>query len=166
MIKRMLLALGVSFILLGVAACSENSNEGQPLTLSTSQPLMINDDLLAVSLEVLGDVSRETNVIDLRLFNGSDHTIIYGEAFSIEFFDGEAWNHIAVDTKEYIFFNDIGYWVEPETSSYFERRLDIFVPNGLFQSSRYRLRMQVFSEADIPIREHHLHDVVAEFYVE
>ena len=146
--------------LIFIAGCSNDDH----VALVQSSPLRINEALEEIELTVVNDVQWDSRIIDLRLVNKTEHMIIYGESFSIEFFDGGSWQMIPFPDN--MGFNDIGYGVPPGETSYFTRHLDFLFPNGLIQTGQYRLRTHVFNDADIPIREHHLHDLVAEFYVE
>ena len=133
--------------------------------LLQSPALRVNVALNGVELTVVEQVHSDSNVIALRLFNGTEHTITYGASFLIEFLGDEGWQSVQAPT-EYIAFIDIGYQLPPGEVAYFERELALFFPNGFPHSGRYRVRIDLFNDADIPIREDHLHDVVAEFDVE
>lgn len=133
-------------------------------TLIQSSPLRINEGLEEIELTVINDVQWDSGIIELRLVNHTEHMISYGESFSIEFFDGESWQR--VQFPDDVAFVSIGYGLGPGEASYFTRHLNFLLPNGLIQTGQYRLRMHIFNDADIPIRENDLHDLVAEFYVE
>jgi len=151
---------------LSLTACSERSSliNNFNATLTQSLPLRINEDLKAIELTVTSDVQWDSTAISLRLVNNTQHEIIYGESFSIEFFDDDSWK--MVQPPDDIDFITIGYRLAPGESSYLVRHLEWLFPNGLARTGRYRLRTHVFNDADIPIREHHLHDLGAEFYIE
>ena len=135
------------------------------LTLTPSLPLRVNEALKDIELVVVNDVQWDSEFVELRLTNHTEHVIIYGEPFSIEFLYNGEWKTVQF-LQDYVAFVDIGYILEPDEIHYFPRYLSWLFPDGLLRSGQYRFRMHIFNDAEIPIREHHLHDLVAEFYIE
>jgi len=153
------------FIIIG---CNNNSHTALNdfnLTLTQSQPLRINETLEDIELTVINNVQWDSEFIELQLVNHTRHTIIYGEAFTIEFFDGGIWHIISSLKVYYLTFVDIGYILDSGDTDYFTRYLSLRFPDGLI-SGQYRLRMSISNDIDIPNREQHLHDLVTEFYIE
>ncbi|MCL2560380.1 MAG: hypothetical protein FWE07_07805 [Turicibacter sp.] len=160
MFKKFLCLSSLLMVLL-VTACSNDVTGSEDNVQSPA--LRVDEDLINVEFTALNDLEMDASVIALRLFNGTDETIIYGEPFTLERFDEGAWQ--VVPAQDEIFFVDVGYSLPPNESAYFDRHVAIILPNGFTQPGRYRLRMHVFNDANVPIRDEHLHDVVAEFYV-
>jgi len=155
--KKILLVVGLLILSVGFVACDESEN------LNESPVLRVNDDLFGVNLTVVGEINRDSVVINLQLTNETAHSLTYGEPFSIEFYDEGVWRVFPIfEEAEFV---SIGYSLAPNETSNFTRNLEWWFPDGLPYAGRYRLRMDIFNDADIPIREHHLHDLVAEFDV-
>ena len=98
------------------------------------------------------------------MVNPTEHTITYGESFSLEFFYNDEWH--LIQFPDDIAFIAIGYTLLPDGTTDFNRHIAWLFPNGLPYLGLYRFRTHIFNDADIPIRPHHLHDLVAEFYVQ
>jgi hypothetical protein len=143
-------------IVLGLSGC------GSSETLDASQNLRVNESLVDVRLTVMNEVQRDSEQINLELWNDTSFTLTYGEAFAIEFYDEGVWRSFPIFAE----FPSIGYGLEPGSTSALTRHLNWFFPEGLPYAGRYRIRMDIFNDADIPITEDDIHDVVAEFYVE
>ena len=156
-----LLLVCILTLIFFIAGCS---NDDFNATLIQSSPLRINEALEEIELTVINDVQTDSGIIELRLVNKTEHMITYGESFSIEFFDGGSWQMVPFPDE--VGFEEEGYGVRPGETSYFNRHLEFLFPNGFVQTGQYRLRMHIYNNADIPISDHHLHDLVAEFYVE
>lgn len=164
--SKKLIASLLAFKLILLTACNNtNHTDLSNITLRLSSPLRINEDLDAIELVVTNDVQRNSEFIELRLVNHTIHTIGYGEPFIIEFFDGGIW-HVTSSLKvDYLTFVDIGFILNPGGTDYFTRYLSLRFPDGLIPG-QYRLRMSISNNTDIPVRENHSHDLVAEFYIE
>jgi len=145
-------------IILGLSGC------GSIETLEVSQNLRVNESLANVEMTVMNEVQSDSEQITLELWNNTSFTLTYGESFSIEFYDEGQW-HVFPAFEEAVFIL-IGYGLGPNGTSTFTRNLSWFFPEGLPYSGRYRFRMDIFNDADIPITEGDIHDVVAEFHIE
>jgi len=167
MMKKIVMMIGVMVMVIGLTGCGADRNEaGNEFRESLLEitPLKFNEDLTGIELELLdGGRTVSYALITLQLVNNTEYTIIYGEYFSIEFYDAGEWKVVPFPENTGFFL--IAYHLESGEVTSITRQLEWLFPDGL-PTGRYRFRTHVFRDIDTPIRDHNLHDLVAEFNIQ
>ena len=163
--KKLVLIASLLLFLTALTGCSgrgegrSNSTDDFSSDWVISPALRVNDDLIDIHLTVVNQIERKTDGIELQLVNETEHTVIYGETFSIEFYTNGAWK--VVPFSDDVGFIDIGYILYSNEMTPLTRQINWLFPDGLVHSGRYRLRMNISNDSG-----GHLHDLVAEFEIE
>jgi len=128
--------------------------------LIISSPLQIKSVLENnVSMIVIQDCMRE-NILKVDVFNNSEHLLLTGLNFTVDFFNGTDWMRVPWHGGFPAPFEDVAFSILPSDSINLTKNMNLFEPliPGL-----YRLRKNVFIDGSI-IGD--VHDITAEFYWE
>lgn len=153
----------LTFLCFSILGCRGTTDVSSEEINQAEVYIRINAALNGVELTTLSDVTRESSYIGLQLFNDTDHSIVFAQEFVIDYYNNGVWTVVAHDD---IAFTDEGYFLEPGQVERFERYLSIYFNETQIPAGKYRLRMPIFNEADIPITDSDFHDAFVIFTVE